>query len=114
MISKIMTAALLSVSLMVAVPAMAAEKEAKAETITLKCVKGGCNDTGQCCGFCEGSLTKALKSVKGVEKVSMNKKEKTFTVKPKEGKLDLAALKAAAEKAGYKVEEKKVPEKKVP
>ncbi len=109
MITRI-TSALLCGLLFIGLSAMAADKEAKANTVTLQCVKGGCNDTGQCCGFCEGGLTKALKSVEGVAKVSTDKKAKTITVTPKAkaGKLDLAALQAAAKKSGFEVKEAKL------
>lgn len=53
------------------------------------------------CGHCVVAITNQVKEVAGVENVDISIEDKTVTV---EGNVDLAAVEAAIEAAGYEVD----------
>ena len=59
--------------------------------------------TGMTCGGCTGSVTRALKSVKGVSNVEVSLAAGEATVKYQEGETSPDQLKAAVIEAGYGV-----------
>ncbi len=59
---------------------------------------------GMTCGGCVNSVTKALKSITGVQEANVDLQTKKATVTFDDLKTGVAALKQAVEDAGYDVE----------
>ena len=94
------------VAIVAGVPLLAAAK-GKTEpvtlrTVTMACNQGGCHGDGPfCCTADQGKLQEAVQAVPGVKNVSLDRKMKIVSLKYEVGKLDLKALVAAAEQAGF-------------
>jgi len=84
-------------------PSQEKSKQEALSSLTMKAVKGGCDNTGFCCARDEAKFSKALESVSGVSKVVTNKKTEEVTIDYKKGQLKLQDLVKALDKAGFAV-----------
>lgn len=78
-------------------------KQEALSSLTMKAIKGGCDNTGFCCARDEAKFSKALESVSGVSKVVTNKKTEEVTIEYKKGQLKLQDLVKALDKVGFAV-----------